>query len=275
MEEYLQISIMAQIHHISRQTLIYYDRIGLFKPHHIDENGYRYYSVYQIPFLREICFLKSIGIDLDSIKDNLCNRSLNSTTELLKCHQQQIDDQINALTKQKTYIQRRLTIYENAQTFQDETNRPFLQTFPDRRAIFVPFGGMVDKSRLHMTMMQAWNILSSHNLLPAAGFGTYIRSHEGDGQSLLSDAGIFMFISEEEAFYSENAVTIKGGKFICLYKYAMPYSTEVLSDLLRWIRDQGYSITGPILDECILDTTFHNTTIAADFCRLQAPVARK
>ena len=55
---YLTISEMSEIHNTTRQTLIYYDRIGLFKPIKVDENGYRYYSSNQIPFLREICFLK-------------------------------------------------------------------------------------------------------------------------------------------------------------------------------------------------------------------------
>lgn len=70
MEKYLSISQMAELHNISRQTLIYYDKIELFKPTHIDDNGYRLYSAYQIPILREICFLKSIGIKLERIKEN-------------------------------------------------------------------------------------------------------------------------------------------------------------------------------------------------------------
>ena len=62
---------MAQIHDISRQTLIYYDKIDLFKPEIIDDkNGYRYYSTLQIPQLREICFLRSIGMPLDDIRKN-------------------------------------------------------------------------------------------------------------------------------------------------------------------------------------------------------------
>ena len=58
----LTISEMAYIHGITRTTLIYYDKIGLFQPETVDENGYRYYSPTQIPMLREICFLRSIGM---------------------------------------------------------------------------------------------------------------------------------------------------------------------------------------------------------------------
>ena len=42
MKEFVSISDMAKLHNISRQTLIHYDKIGLFKPMHTDENGYRH-----------------------------------------------------------------------------------------------------------------------------------------------------------------------------------------------------------------------------------------
>lgn len=44
METYISVGKMAEMHNISRQTLIYYDKIGLFKPYKVDKNGYRYYK---------------------------------------------------------------------------------------------------------------------------------------------------------------------------------------------------------------------------------------
>lgn len=37
--EKITISEMAKLHGISRQTLIYYDKIGLFKPESVDSNN--------------------------------------------------------------------------------------------------------------------------------------------------------------------------------------------------------------------------------------------
>lgn len=56
MERYFSISEMASIHGVSRQTLIYYDKIELFQPVHIDENGYRFYAAEQIPFCVKSAF---------------------------------------------------------------------------------------------------------------------------------------------------------------------------------------------------------------------------
>ena len=44
MDSLISISSMARLHSLSRQTLIHYDHINLFKPVEVDEKGYRYYS---------------------------------------------------------------------------------------------------------------------------------------------------------------------------------------------------------------------------------------
>ena len=44
-KEYLTISELAELNHISTDTLRYYDKIGLFKQEYVDEfTAYRYYS---------------------------------------------------------------------------------------------------------------------------------------------------------------------------------------------------------------------------------------
>lgn len=82
MSTYISISEMAKLHGITRQTLIHYDNIDLFKPAKVDTNGYRYYCKHQIPYLREICFLKSLGI---SLKDIISNSIFRNGRRKTKC----------------------------------------------------------------------------------------------------------------------------------------------------------------------------------------------
>ena len=43
---------MAKLSNISKQTLIFYDRKGVFSPNYVDpDNGYRYYSADQLELL--------------------------------------------------------------------------------------------------------------------------------------------------------------------------------------------------------------------------------
>ncbi len=60
-----------------------------------------------------------------------------------------------------------------------------------------------------------------------------------------------------------------------MYKYAIPYETEHLYNLLDWINKNDYEVVGDIVDVCILDTTFYRSNQNTDFCQLQIPVRKK
>src|SRR5699024_1424777 len=58
----LSIGEVAKYQNISKQTLIFYDKVGLFRPAWVDPaNGYRYYSASQLDYLDTILIMKQIG----------------------------------------------------------------------------------------------------------------------------------------------------------------------------------------------------------------------
>jgi len=64
-----RIGLFSQITKTTIKTLRYYDRIGLFKPKHIDEfTGYRYYTTEQISQFYEIVSYRQAGISIEQIK---------------------------------------------------------------------------------------------------------------------------------------------------------------------------------------------------------------
>lgn len=64
----LTISEFAKLSGVSRKTLIYYDKIGLFCPETVNpESGYRYYSYLQLDVISAIYALKEIGTPLKDI----------------------------------------------------------------------------------------------------------------------------------------------------------------------------------------------------------------
>ena len=69
-EELYSIGVLAKMVDISKDTLRYYDEIGLFMPHKIsDETKYRYYTEEQVAILARIIELKSYGFSLNEIRD--------------------------------------------------------------------------------------------------------------------------------------------------------------------------------------------------------------
>lgn len=83
-KNYFTISDFAKLMGLSRQTLIYYDRIGLFKPAKTLNNNYRLYSRNQINLLSLITMLAEMGVPLKEIQPIVENISPDTALEILK-----------------------------------------------------------------------------------------------------------------------------------------------------------------------------------------------
>ncbi|WP_324823966.1 MerR family transcriptional regulator [Sinanaerobacter sp. ZZT-01] len=107
MSIYFSTGQICEIFSIPKQTLLYYDKIGLIKPDHINEkNLYRYYSIEQFSYLYLILALKTSGIELQQIKSYLNKHSTEQTFQLLSSQIQTLDTQIKKLqSAQNTFDQ--------------------------------------------------------------------------------------------------------------------------------------------------------------------------
>lgn len=75
MHQLFSIDELSSLQNISGQTLIFYDKIGLFCPAYINpNNGYRHYNAYQLDELDPICIMKRIGFSLEVIKSRIEHR---------------------------------------------------------------------------------------------------------------------------------------------------------------------------------------------------------
>ena len=106
------ISEMASLFNVSRQTLIYYDKIGLFKPAVVNEKGYRFYSPTQIPLMRLICMLRDLGLELDEIDRLTSTFDIGEMTDHLRSRVQALDEQIAGLRAERASVQERLSFYD-------------------------------------------------------------------------------------------------------------------------------------------------------------------
>ncbi|HSX57272.1 MAG TPA: MerR family transcriptional regulator, partial [Sphingomonas sp.] len=58
---------VAKAARISVRTLHHYDAIGLLKPAHVGNNGYRYYGRTELLRLQQILFYRELGLPLGEI----------------------------------------------------------------------------------------------------------------------------------------------------------------------------------------------------------------
>ena len=115
MENLFSIGELAKYQNISKQTLIFYDRIGLFRPDHVNpENGYRYYSARQIDYLDTILIMKKIGFSLDEIRDHMKNMTAANSLALLRQQLDVIGRKIDELSLIKSRLSHRCEQLEQA-----------------------------------------------------------------------------------------------------------------------------------------------------------------
>lgn len=74
---------LAKLFDIPKQTMFYYDKMGLLTPEFVAENGYRYYTTTQYLTLEIILFLRRLDISVPDIKKFLHHRSKEEIIKIL------------------------------------------------------------------------------------------------------------------------------------------------------------------------------------------------
>lgn len=74
-DTYITAGQLANLHNVTKQTVLFYDKNGLLSPAFVNENGYRYYSTSQYLTLALILTLRKMNVSLSDIRSYLANRS--------------------------------------------------------------------------------------------------------------------------------------------------------------------------------------------------------
>lgn len=84
-DTYITAGQLANLHNITKQTVLFYDKNGLLPPAFVSsENGYRYYSTSQYLTLALILNLRKMNVSLSDIRAYLDNRSPKTFERLLR-----------------------------------------------------------------------------------------------------------------------------------------------------------------------------------------------
>ena len=88
------ISDFAKFSRTTRDTLLYYDKIGLLPPDDRGDNNYRYYSAGRLETVNVIRTLRKLGMTLEEIKGLKDHRNPEITIELFKQQDKLINERI-------------------------------------------------------------------------------------------------------------------------------------------------------------------------------------
>lgn len=102
---------------ISKDTLRYYDEVGVLKPCMVDpDNGYRYYSEEQVAVIMKILEYKDYGFSLEQIKTLLVCKEESSIKDMFKTQYDNLYRQKNHLTKILLKLKRKMEVNDLEKT---------------------------------------------------------------------------------------------------------------------------------------------------------------
>ena len=271
------ISEMANIFGVSRQTLIYYDKIGLFGPAEVNEKGYRFYSPTQIPLMRLICMLRDLGVDLDEITRLTSFYDVAEMARKLQERVSELDDQIAELEKERNSVQERLSFYSDVSYWKARQGVPTLKAFPDRYVIVEPFPGdvTIDRSVLHPTLMRAVaRLRETMGARPMRGWGTMLQRSYFHSDNPILGAGPFAVVPEGvEPEKLAQAQRLPEGIYLCISRWGMPYNPAGIREAVSYLDAHNLTPMGNAYDFCYMDATSYDEEHQEDFCCIQIPVS--
>ena len=139
MEDYFSIGELSSYQNISKQTLIFYDKIGLFRPAYVDPgNGYRYYSASQLDELDTILILKKCGLSLQAIKELLEHYTTESSLRVLTQQVQVLDRQMEELRMVRSRLAQRCVQLERASLHREGGDQPRVERLPAQLLLIRP-----------------------------------------------------------------------------------------------------------------------------------------
>ena len=270
----LTIGQMAELNHVSQQTLRLYDREGLLKPQYIDEKtGYRYYHIIQSARLDFIQNMKLYGMTLREIRTLLENSDPQSIKMTLQAQIEKLTDKIQQLQRSRTAIVRTVENYKKYEAT-PKNGEIFLEFMPQRK-IFryscdINYFDQNEGGYEYM-LRQLKNHLTNSNI-PISYFtntGTIIRKKDLLSGNMYSNE-VFLFMDDWEK--DEGLEILPAATYACLCSGDFSEEEENVKRLVDYVLDCGYSIAGDYLCEVMVDFPILDSSARNIYYKTQIPV---
>lgn len=273
--EMLTIGQMAKLNNISEQTLRLYDKIGLLKPDIVsNQNRYRYYNIKQSARLDMIQYMKSLGMTLSDIKEQLDQKDISLIKNILAKKTTHINEQLQALKYQKQAIERTIKSYDRYEA--SPPDGTILVEYIDKRHIycidtginFYDFGIEVYEEMLRKLKKS----LVSDNLpqIYFCNVGTILRKNNLEKRRFVSSE-VFVFV-DRDSVKEELTIEIPANTYLCIYCNEFNKEKEYINRLLNAVKKNEYTIVGDYICEVLAELPIFEHNERGMFLRLQVPI---
>lgn len=270
----LSIGQMAELNHVSEQTLRLYDKEGLLVPRCVDPvTGYRYYHIIQSAKLDLIQNMKVYGMTLRQIRSFLDSNDPAALRALLSEQAASIEERIRQLRRSQSAITRTLDNYRRYEAM-PRNGEIFLEYIPERR-IFryscdVNYFDQDESGYEYMLRQMKTNLVA--NNMPLSYFtniGTIIRREHLVPDALFSNE-VFLFVDEGDS--SQAMEMLPAASYLCLCSDEFSMEAENVRRLLDYVQTRGCEIAGDYICEVVVDFPMLDFNRRRMFYKAQIPV---
>lgn len=267
MKDYYKIGEISKIYGIGRDSLMYYEEIGILKPFR-DKNGYRMYKLSDIWRLNLIKELRSLNFPMKKIKEYLDDRNIESTKKILNKEISLIDEKIEELLSYKQNIMKRLD------TINDELRNLKLYEIDlvyinKRKALELNANITKDEEfdfliqKLQKDYENRFTILGNNNIGSSFCLDKIKQGIYNEFKS------VFCFLDDEEEIY--NIIFNEGYYLTLTYKGEYKNNKHYINKMFKYIEEKGYKIISDPIEIYKID--IHETGDINEFVtEIQIPV---
>ena len=238
MKDYYKIGEISKIYGIGRDSLMYYEDIGILKPFR-DKNGYRMYKLSDIWRLNLIKELRSLNFPMKKIKEYLDDRNIESTKEILNKEIILIDEKIEELLSYKQNIMKRLdTINDELRNLKlYEIDLVYINKRKDLELNAnitkdEEFDFLIQK--LQKDYENRFTILGNNNIGSSFCLDKIKQGIYNEFKS------VFCFLEDEEEMY--NIIFNEGYYLTLTYKGKYKNNKHYINKMFKYIEEKGYKI---------------------------------
>ena len=267
MKDYYKIGEISKIYGIGRDSLMYYEDIGILKPFR-DKNGYRMYKLSDIWRLNLIKELRSLNFPMKKIKEYLDDRNIESTKEILNKEIILIDEKIEELLSYKQNIMKRLdTINDELRNLKlYEIDLVYINKRKSRELNAnitkdEEFDFLIQK--LQKDYENRFTILGNNNIGSSFCLDKIKQGIYNEFKS------VFCFLEDEEEIY--NIIFNEGYYLTLTYKGEYKNNKHHINKMFKYIEEKGYKIISDPIEIYKID--IHETEDINEFItEIQIPV---
>ena len=222
---YFTIGEFGSLRNVNINSLRYYERIGILKPHHVDEkNGYRYYSPDQLPILDVILLCLDFGMPLKDLKACINDGKFINNIKLFELGREVAEKRFRKAQTELNKIKYTLK-YLQSNIEHSEEQGLYKRDIPERTIVTNEYSGNLDDiHKIEKTSAKLYFYAQEKGLSPVFPAGLIISKENGSVK-------IKVFLEIMDKTKKDSFVSVlPGGEFLCR-KIDMADSVNVLQEI--------------------------------------------